>query len=260
MLSSACRFGSIATAVGQASSGGAPAPYLIDAVNFDSTDRMTATLVGPANSKLFTLAVWFLYEGSSANSTILQIGGNTEASGVFRLAFLPDDTLQIIGRNAALTTILDLSTSATFVDGRWHQVLVSVDLTGAVQLYIDGFSDLVLNTFVNDTINFAAAVGTTIGSMLAGVAPFTGGLAQVAFLPGVYVDLSVQANLDKFRSVLAQPVNLGADGSTAFGAPALVLQNILDGEAPANFATNAGTGGNFLITGTLTTYPSSPSG
>lgn len=162
--------------------------------------------------------------------------------------------------NAAAATILDISTTATFLSGpTWRHILASWDLAvpGARHLYINDVSDISATIFTNDTIDYTLG-DWTIGrrAWLAGF--FDGCLAETVFHLG-YLDLSVEANRRKFITASGKPVNLGDDGSLPFGAAPIVYQRRRVGEAVANFATNRGSGGNFSISGSLSAGSTSPS-
>lgn len=249
----------------KASAGGGPAPdYAIDAADFDGTnDWMTrgAALTGAADSKRVSFSFWLAKDNVGTIGRIFSSGtaiGNTR----FRFDTTAANLIQIVGKNAANTTILDVSSSAHSVASAWIHVLGSFDLadTAKRHLYINDVSELTtVTTYTDDTMDFASPTNASVGAFTTGAGIINGGLAQLAICPGVYIDLSIEANRRKFISAAGKPVDLGSDGSTAFGSAALVLQNLADGGAAADFATNAGTGGNFTITGTLTTYATSPS-
>ncbi len=89
-------------------------------------------------------------------------------------------------------------------------------------------------------------------------------LADTTFKGGVAVDLSVEANRQRFISASGGAVNPGSDGSSAFGAKATVLFSATGGgqaDTADGYATNAGNGGDFTLdNGPLTLAPSSPPG
>jgi hypothetical protein len=74
---------------------------------------------------------------------------------------------------------------------------------------------------------------------------FTGSLGDIWFMPGLYIDLSIEANRRRFISAAGEPVYLGANGEGPTGAVPLVY---LSG-ALASWHTNKGTGGGFTLTG-----------
>jgi hypothetical protein len=86
-----------------------------------------------------------------------------------------------------------------------------------------------------------------------------GGMAELFFAPGQFLDFSVQSNRRKFRSSGGKPISLGADGSTPTGTKPLIYLHLDDAETANNFATNRAGNGNLTVTGALTTRATSPS-
>ena len=84
-----------------------------------------------------------------------------------------------------------------------------------------------------------------LGSNGAGYTGIQGEIGQFYFIQD-YIDLSVQANREKFVSgtgASVKPVDFGADGSTPLGAQPLVYLN----NPYSTFQNNAGSGGNFTV-------------
>ena len=88
---------------------------------------------------------------------------------------------------------------------------------------------------------------------------FVGELADVWIGVGQFLDLTVQANREKFIDANGKAADLGVDGSGPTGvAPAIFFHR--DTDAPASdFASNRGTGGAFSLTGSLTASSTNPS-
>lgn len=74
-------------------------------------------------------------------------------------------------------------------------------------------------------------------------------LAELFFSPTTaFVDFTLTANREKFRSATGATVDLGVQGATPFGTPPSVMLRATVGDADA-FADNDGFGGAFAITG-----------
>lgn len=236
-----------------------PAALVCDGADFDGTnDYMTrgAGLTGAADSKSGIFSGWIRLDGG--NAVNMRVLGNSLGILVSRSV---SNEFQVIGRNASATQILLLRTAPSYTaSAAWVHVLMSWDLStvGARHLYIDDVSDLVVQTFTNDTLDYTES-NFAVGANPSSISKFDGALAECYFAPGQYLDFSVEENRRKFISAAGKPVNLGSDGSTPTGTAPLVYQHLDDGEAVANFATNRGTGGNFTIAGTLATASTSPS-
>lgn len=225
------------------------------AVAFDgSTDYYTrgAGLTGAADSKLLSFSLWVRLDATSASGGRIIASTSTLAGGAanarFRIAFSGSaGNISIIGTNSAGTTILAI-TSAELLLGVWSHVLVSVDMSDTAKrhIYVNDISALSsVTTYTNDTIDFTQA-DWGIGAYPDGTVPLTAALSDVWFMPGTYIDFSVEANRRKFISKYGRPVPLGATGSTPTGSqPILYLSK--DDTA---FTTNEGSGGDFTENGT----------
>ena len=240
--------------------------YTCDAADFDGTNdymRLGAALSGASDSKQLTLSMWLRFDGGDGATQelfnlVTTAGGSTRRFGCSRNTA---NRLAYIAANAAGTTILNSTHTDTITaDGNWHHFAISLDLadTGKRHAYLDGVSMTGgYAVYTDDTIDYAGTNDCQVG-VRGTVNRFNGCMAEV-FFDETYIDLSVAANLQKFRSVAGKPVSLGADGSTPLGAQPLVYLRVADGAAVTTFANNLGSGGGTLtITGTLDLCDSSP--
>lgn len=133
----------------------------------------------------------------------------------------------------------------------WRHRLVSWDFSVPVShMYISDVSDKIVSvgptigtqdyTFLDWGISYGDA-GTT--------QRWNGGLAELYFCPGQYLDFSVTANRRKFISADLLPVNLGSDGSTPTGTIPAIYMHLDSAETADDFMINRGGGGNFNISG-----------
>ena len=161
--------------------------------------------------------------------------------------------------NGAGTLILDVKTTTAFtVDGLWHHLILSYDLsTLTYQCYVDGVEEtLILETspVVDDTVDWlenALAIGSTTG----GGAYFPGCLAEV-YVALEYIDLSDSDNLAKFINSDGKPVDLGTDGSTPIGTAPMIYLN-KNGERFGD--DKSGNGNNLIEQGAPIACATSPS-
>lgn len=245
---------------------GREAPYVVDSADFDGAtpDYMTrgAGLTGLADGKQGLVSIWLRIDANDTGFMRILMGATTLAGGTARFAVtrLSNNTLQVLGRNAAATDILNISTVGTYTanTSRWLHILSSWDLAvpGASHLYINDVSDKTETTFTDDTINYNLADWGIAAAPNAGNSAYCC-LAEFYFT-NTYLDLSNSLNRRKFISGTLKPVSLGADGSVPTGTAPLVYNRLAVGETVTNFALNRGTGGDFAITGTLSTGSSSP--
>jgi hypothetical protein len=225
--------------------------YEAQGVTFDGTNDFIdhGTLTGIADSKLFSGALWVRFNVATGPDIIGRSEGNN-----WIVIYDADETIAIRGENAAGTKILDIATSA-ILDTDWHHVMWSVDLadTGKRHLYVDDASDLTVNTYTDDTIDFTQA-GHMIGRNAVGGNLLNGDLGDPWLAPDQYIDLSIEANRRKFIGPNGGAVDLGSDGSTPTGtAPIMFFSG-----ATVDWHTNKGTGGGFTETGALTDAATNP--
>lgn len=233
----------------------------VESADFDGTnDYMSRAsgFTGAANGKTGILSFWYRVDGGDLTNRYIFLGGNgTQSVTVFHGA---DDTLNIFGYNSTPTVILKINTPLTFaVSGTWIHFLASWDLANSIaQIYINDVSSESTTTLTNDTINYVTAA-STIGAFAGGTNKVNGCFAEFYFAPNQFLDFSNVYNRRKFISGGIKPVFLGTDGSVPTGTAPIVYLHLDPAEAPADFATNRGTGGNFSITGALTAGSTSPS-
>lgn len=247
--------------------------FLVDAADFDgSNDYLTrgGELTGVVASKIFTFVVWFRYDAGQT-SYIFKCA-DSAGSVASRFAVVMQTAtgagdIQITGHSSALVERLNISTNdAVLSTGTWYCLMVSVDLadTAKRHLYLGDTNRLdTVTTYANSDIGFTGGGGTrdwVVGARGDGANKFDGGLAELMFWEGAYIDFSQSANRRLFYSASGKPVNPNAPGGAiaTLGTPDVYLE-LSDGEAAANFATNDGGGGNFTVNGSLSTYASSPS-
>mgnify|MGYP000471539026 CR=1 FL=1 len=179
---------------------------------------------------------------------------NTNATML--ISFEADNTLRISCKNASGTAILLMYSTNTYTaDATWHHFAASVDMTdtGKRHIYIDNSDDLgTVTTYTNEDIDWIESDFTVRANPLASD-KINGCLSEI-WLSNEYLDLSVAGNRAKLISG-GKPVDLGSDGSTPTGtSPLVYLPNPY-----TSFETNAGTGGNFTVTGAFSACANSPS-
>jgi hypothetical protein len=230
-----------------------------DAALYDGTNDSVARgadWTNSADGKSGIISFWFLMTAGSDGEEMWPYDSTSNRMFIQRQtgnAFFVD------GRNSSSSAILQMNSSAYPVDGNWHHFIASWNLAGTEGwLYVDGSEDQQNGspTFTDDNIDHTVSdhfIGGTGGHMM------NMAMAEFYFNIDTYLDLSVAANIQKFRSAGGKPVNLGTDGSTPTGVIPTGYFHLDDGETANNFATNAGDGGGCTVTGALTTASSSPS-
>lgn len=215
---------------------------------FDDFTYLTrgAGLNGAADSKLWTFSCWLRIDSGLGGRLITgqtSVGG---AAALTRIVQGGSGNFSMNGYNSAGVEICNLQSSVLPTDV-WVHVMGSADMTdtGKRHLYVNGVSDLaIVGVYTNDTIDFTYA-DWTIGAYGDGSSSFNGSIAEMWFAPGVYIDLSVAANRQKFISSTLHQVNLGDHGELPTGTPPLVYL----GNNSFNWEQNLGTGGDFEVNG-----------
>ncbi len=230
--------------------------YQANGVTFDGTnDYLTrdADLTGSADSQLWSGSFWF--KRGSVGSIQLIYANDPAVNPSTAIGFRATNELVMEGENDAGTVILDIETSAITDTASYHHCMFSVDLadTGKRHLYIDDASDLNVNIYTDDTMDFTEG-DHAVGAASDGGFKFIGDLADLWIANGVYIDLSVEANRRKFITAAGTPVELLGDGSGPNGtAPIMFFQG-----ATAGWETNKGTGGGFTENGALADASADP--
>lgn len=209
---------------------------------------------GGVNSKQFTISFWF--KVNSGDATIRRFYRH---GGDFVSINFDDGTL--IGGSVANDIVFTFNdtgavnarylTAATFPSGStWHHLAMSFDTSNSANrwVYVDGSADAgTWGVYVNSAIDFNNGGDESFCASQTGGLPFDVSISELWMAQGQLIDLSVSANLQKFRSAGGKPVNLGSDGSTPTGTvPTVYLHNPF-----GTFQNNLGSGGNFTVTGTL---------
>jgi hypothetical protein len=228
----------------------------VNAVTFNGSTRLLrgADLTGLSDGKQGTISFWIKLDSTSGQMVYKNLNGRV------RLQFGGDGKIYLLAENSSSSLILFLNSDTAYTpsDG-WLHVIASWDLAATTAyLYVnDSNDDVTPTTVTNDTIDYTSP-NHEIGSDDGSSSFLDSDLAEYYFATE-YVDISSETERRKFITADGKPADLGADGSTPTGtSPVMYLSN-RPGDSASDFATNRGTGGDFSITGTLTTATTSPS-
>lgn len=218
--------------------------YSAVAVHFDgANDYLTrdADLTGAADGKQGLISGWL--QTSSVSSVVL--ANATALAGAttrFSVGTTGTGKLQVAGRNAANTLILNIQTTAALNNGTWFNFAISFDLTdtGKRHIYVNGSSDLNAVTYTNDALDLSQA-DWAIAALASGGSKTDIYLGDILFWP-TYLDLSVAANRRLFYSN-GHAVNPGS-AIRQLGTPLVMLSG-----AKSAWHTNKGSGGGFTLHG-----------
>jgi len=209
-----------------------------EAIDFDGTNdelSRASDLTGNADGKTFTFSCW-LWRGEIGSNQRIYYSLDSQ----YGLYIQPDtsNNLIIYGYNAANTQILNATVTVPFQVGfTFMSILISIDMANTANrsVYINDVAATVTwTTYTNAAINFTCPTHK-VGQGL------KGRLSNV-YLDYTYRDLSITANRRLFITADLKP----ADGQASLN-PVIYLP--LNG--PTAPGANAGTGGNFTLTGTV---------
>ena len=216
-------------------------------INFDGTNDYLSRgddLTGNSDTAAFTLSFWF-----KRNSTGVQQQVYANSGSQVLINFLASDILRIFCQDG-VTTRVSADTSAITDTSSWHHLVASFDHPNA-HIYVDGSSDLTVNTHVAGNIDWTRAdhqIGASVTSF-----KLDADVADFYLNIGEYVDLS--SNLAKFYNS-GMSVDLGATGTNPTGNQPIVYLSRRNGAS--TFASNKGSGGGFTETGELTASATNP--
>lgn len=217
---------------------------------FDGTNDYLlrgAALTGCSDGKVGTVSCWMKMDPSSSDTTEYIVLANL-VTARFKFSRLTTGRVAVVANDSGGSSAISLASTAGIVDnaGGWCHVLATWDAASAVSvIYINGANETVTSTEVDLTIQYNRS-DWAIGATTAGGTKFYGYLSELWFNTE-YLDITVLANREKFRTSGGKPADLGADGSTPTGnQPLIYMHNPYD-----SFGTNSGSGGNFSVTGSL---------
>lgn len=244
--------------------------FQVDAAAFDGANdalSVGGNLVGALSASKFTFAGFFKISATATFQWIF-LDQDTVAEAAFAvMIYQAGDNKIWCEAYGPVGELFQVTINTTVNDGAWHHLCVSID-TGfsagnkLISAAVDRAAASV--TVVADVsaafnIGYASAVDWFFGGVPAYIQPSALECAEVWVSFVDYFDWSSATNLDKFMTAGGKPIDLGADGSAPTGIAPIIYLHLDNNEAPANFALNAGSGGNFTVTGALATAATSPS-
>jgi len=256
----------LAAADVQAALSSGPAPYVASAVNTDGTAWVSraAALASLVDSFYGVLSLWTKVNTIALGQTDIVCSQPANNLNLFNQE--DDHGLEMTLQDASGNAIIAVQDNPAIpFDDTWHHTLIAWNTDFAagsrlVPIYIDGaFHSVVpFGTDVGVAYKTALAAETAWGIMGGGTGDVVAGdYADVAFYQGLNIvqpDGSIDADdLANFISSSGKPVN-PATAVAAYGPPAILLSGDV-----THFPINQGSGGAFVVNGTLTNATTSPS-
>ena len=210
-----------------------------------TTDYLDSNaLTGIADGKKGTIVMLVRFGLASGVAEFLM----HSTSGIFTFQRASTGAIQVIAKNSAASTILNVfDTANTALDAAGtYAIMISWDLAtaGSLKCYVnDEEQTMTETTFTNDTIDYTVGEYGLFGAV-SGASYFNGDAYVVWFDPTQNLDFSDAAVRRKFFDTNKRPVFMGRQGELVTGtAPGLFLAY----DDYASWARNRGT-----FTGTFT--------
>lgn len=236
-----------------------PAPaFTAQGANFDGADYYAGTgLLLPAGTKGLC-SFWFRNNEATWNAgkVVFEARVSSTVTMSIQTASLGRFTFRLNQDGTGSDTFVNAS--GVFAVGAWAHVLWAWDYAAQrFQVYANGVPlTTTAYSFTGSTKFDQAGSGInqfSIGATTAGAGFFIGDIGHFYLNLNETLDLSVQANREKF-ALAGQPVGLGSRGSLPTGN---IPEWHYHGTAPA--WSNRGTAGNVPLTGALTPSSTAPS-
>jgi len=238
--------------------GGGDPGYRIGAVNFDGTnDYLTRSgWAGSVSDKRANWSGVFWAKAAADSTGMCWMGGNAGCPDHRRK---PDNKVQAytwFAGCAGNVNVCFTDTTLVIASG-WTCVMISSN--GSTNQIYYGDTDVTDSQATSTTSEENTFTTINLMSTATAGSKWNGDIADFWFTLDNRFDWSVTANRRLFIDDAGKPVYLGENGELPYGSSPTAFMHIDDGETPANFAVNAGTGGTFTIVGALTTASTSPS-
>lgn len=238
--------------------------YRVNALDFDNGGagnqylHRGAGLTGAVDGGKGTFAAWINFTDAGYNGVTqnIMVGTNATKFGIQKLS---NNKLNVSLQDASGSNQFEVRGASTFTATTgWLALMCSWDMsfTAGSRLFDMYIGDSNEFGTLNNDIGTSFVVDYTQADWYIGGAAQFGGFGGAFFLDTTQrLDFSVQANRRKFFDSVGKPVFAGADGSVPTGVQPLIFIN----NKSATAGVNAGTGGDFVVVGTLNDAASSPS-
>lgn len=227
--------------------------YNARAVNFDGSTYLRRNgSLSATSSKKCTLSFWVKQDAFGGSTRQVWWAEDASTNSLIQVSLGNSGSVAVVlgdtsGGIAAAFSATGVSASA------WSHILISVDLTMSLTSAIaidDVVKTVSISTQTNTSIGFANIADIYLGhDNSGGNANYAGDMAEMFLIVDQALNLNTESNRRKFITGTGRPASLSSDGSRPFGVqPELYFR----GNA-TDFVTNAGDGGAFTETGTITT-------
>lgn len=199
--------------------------------------------IGSANSNVGVLSIWLRPPNASRGNQQFITSSESDYSP---LLFQTDNRVRFVGSDNGGGVAADIVTANPIpADGAYHHVVFAWNTaTGVRQCYVDGVSALGTNSGNTNQVYWTRP-GHVFGSRWSGSDIVVTNVAEFYLNTTTFLDLSVPANLAKFRTA-GHPAFLGKLGELPAGTQPMVHFSHSKNSNPSDFVANRGTGGDYL--------------
>ena len=214
-----------------------------------ATDDSVASVIYGGNTYLYTnsinvvsnstkLTISFFFRPKQDDRTMIEI---QDSSGNSRLiVHMVDDKFTVAIMNTVPYNVQEFESSGVLNRLTWQHILISIDtVTLSQQLYINDVSNIV------PIDNSAGTLGLDTGTIRIGTGfneTFNESISELYIEPGLWLDLSLEANRRKFINADLTPANTRQLNIVDGLDPSIYLPNSKD-----SITNNEGTGSNFSM-------------
>ena len=236
--------------------------FTAEAVTFDGTnDYLTnSSPTNPSAGDLFIFSAWW-YMSSANVASIVTLNnsiGNRIVEFKHNTSTSPDRVMEVIIKNSSDALSHYYRVDANMNLNTWNHWLCAMDASTSAtkEIWLNDVKQTVNTvTDTTDAIPYNLVTDMYVGQTQELTTPYTGDLSEVYFT-NEYLDFDTESNRRKFITSDGKPVDLGSDGSTPTGTQPLIY---MTGAASVwNAGTNAGSAGNFTMSGSVTDSSNEP--
>jgi len=214
--------------------------FAYTAATFNGTNQYFnrgAAFTGIADSKTGIFSCWVKWDAASDGQFCPMIYGDST-----HRIFKQSDVITVDWEDSSVITAKVISDGTWTSANGWMHFISAWDSSdiNKCKMYINGSSAGSASTPTNQNIVYTGLSDWGVAALAGGAVPSACCLSEIYFAPGQWLDLTNSANVQKFRTTGAKPVDLGSDGSTPTGTVPILYQHVYTG-------TNAGTGGNLTL-------------
>ena len=227
--------------------GGSAGDFPVSSLSFRYGTYLQATLTTAVDSKVGTLSFWFKRVYWDTEERIIDFPGGFNPCWIDVNNYINFATVDVTGSINPCNIRTNSPIPKDFV---WHHIVFAFSLPSITKCYVDGVAQTFDVTAPSNTVIDWTRASFLIGRRYDTDANYMAlSLAEFYFNTNEFLDVSVPANLAKFRNAAGKPVNLGPDGSWVTGNKPQVYLHLDPGAPSSDFLLNRSGGSLTFTTG-----------